>query len=481
MSIPTAPSNRAIGIVMTAQMATQLIYLYAGVGLAGWVSVALMLVLPVAGWRAMKLREVYLLAVSFALLGLVATYRSDAATVMTTGLNRAAYLASFILLMGFLRDAAVTSPSILACGRFITRQPPQRRFVAVFSGSHFFSVMINLGSMSLLGPIIQRGVRGDNQAYADLDPISQVRERRQLSAALRGFSWFLVWAPTAVTQAILPTLIPGIDPLRLIGLGLMITCVMLLVGWLDDTLTWLPLRRRLTAAGSLPAIEHMPAPWPAIGNLAIVSTVLFGLTLIFLQSADVTIVSGAMLAAPIVTISWIYRQQMRTGRSEKGLGEGGFGDRLGHSAFVNLPGFIREAVFIGCAGFIGTLAAALVPADRLAAMLQLGQVPGWQVMFALSVAVLLAGQIGLSPITMAVFLGSVYAEFPVSPIDPTHAALAIAAGTAIASTGAPFASAAAMLARVSGHDTVTLTWRWNGMFTLSAIFVLTLIYAVLSP
>lgn len=471
------PDNRyrLIGLVMTALMATQLIYLYTGAVLAGWMSVSLTLALPVIGWRGMKLREVYLLAVCFGLLGLVAVYRPDAASVITTGLNRAAYLAAFILLMGFLRDAAVTSQSIMACGRFIARQPPQRRFVAVFSGSHFFSVMINLGSMSLLGPIIQRGVRGDKTAFSELAPIDQVRERRQLSAALRGFSWFLVWAPTAVTQAILPTLIPGIDPLRLIGLGLMITGIMLSVGWLDDALTWLPLRRRLAAAGRLPRVEDMPAPWSAIGNLAIVSSTLFGLTLIFLQAADVTVVSGAMLAAPIVVIIWIYRQQMRDGQND-----GGFGDRLGRSAFVNLPGFIREAVFIGCAGFIGTLAAALVPADRLAAMLDLSQVPGWQIMLGLSIAVLLAGQIGLSPITMAVFLGSVYAELPFNPIDPTLAALAIAAGTAIASTGAPFASAAVMLARVSGHDTVTLTWRWNGLFTLAATLVLTLIYAVLS-
>ncbi len=471
----SAQPHRSMGLLMTALMATQLIFLYAGLDPAGWISIALLLALPVAGWRSMMLREVYLLAVSFALLGLVAAFREDAVFLISTGLHRAAYLASFILLMGFLRDGAVTSPSILACGRFITRQPPKRRFVAVFGGSHFLSVMINLGSMSLLGPIIQRGVRGDDRAFADLDPIDRVRERRQLSAALRGFSWFLVWAPTAVTQAVLPTLIPGIDPLRLIALGMTITLVMLAVGWLDDTLTWRPLRKRLSASGSLPAFEPAQPPWRAIRNLAVVCAALFGLTFIFLETTEVSVVTGAMLAAPIVVILWIYLQQLDGGQRNRG-----FSNRLSRSAFVSLPGFVREAVFIGCAGFIGTLAAALVPADRLAAILDLGQVSGWQVMLSLSTAVLLAGQIGLSPITMAVFLGSVYAELPISPVDPTLAALAIAAGTAIASTGAPFASAAAMLARVSGHDTVTLTWRWNGLFTLLATAVLVPIYMILS-
>src|SRR3546814_8172124 len=82
----------------------------------------------------------------------------------------------------------------------VTQQPPQWRFLAVFLGSHFFSVLINLGSLSLLAPIIQRGVRGDKLKREELDEIALVRERRQLSALLRGFAWFLVWAPTAVTQ-----------------------------------------------------------------------------------------------------------------------------------------------------------------------------------------------------------------------------------------------------------------------------------------
>src|SRR3546814_2539000 len=78
-----------------------------------------------------------------------------------------------------------------------------------------------------------------------------VRERRQLSALLRGFAWFLVWAPTAVTQAILPTLIPGVDPGRLMVTGLCVALLMLAVSWGEDALRWWPLRRRLRSSGRL--------------------------------------------------------------------------------------------------------------------------------------------------------------------------------------------------------------------------------------
>jgi len=475
MKHPILSPDRPMGVLMIVQMASQLVYLYLGTALAGWISIALVLVMPVLGWRSLKMREFYLLAVCFGLLVPIAAGRSDAADIVHTGLDRAAYLASFILLMGFLRDGAVTSPSILAFGRYITRQPPKRRFAAIFSGSHFLSVMINLGSMSLLAPIIQRGIRGDDREFADLDNIQRVREQRQLSAALRGFGWFLVWAPTSITQAVLPTLIPGVDPFRLIGLGLMITAIMLALGWLEDTFRWLPLRRRLAAAGMSPPVEKSSAPWAAIGKLAIVCGSLFALTFLFLRLASVTVVTGVMLAAPIVVIVWIRQQQ-----SAAGADESAFGRRMEVSAFVNMPGFVREAIFIASAGFIGTLAAALVPAEEFAAAIELGSLPDWIVLAALSFSVLAAAQIGMSPITMAVFLGSVYSHLPFSPVEPTLAALAIAAGTAIASTGAPFASAVVMLARVSGHDGTTLTWRWNGVFTVLSMGLLVLIYMAMT-
>jgi len=102
--------------------------------------------------------------------------------------------------------------------------------------------------------------------------------------------------------------------------------------------------------------------------------------------------------------------------------------------------------------------------------------PAWAFLAALSIAVWAGGQVALSPITMAVFLGSLVAALPQAPADPTLAALAIAAGTAICTTGAPFASGTLMLARASGHSGVTLTWKWNGVYTAFATAVLVALF-----
>ena len=467
---------RLIGWVLLVLVAAELVFLYSGAPGAAAVAQALVVALPLLAWRNLRLRESYLLAICFILLALAWLTGKPVVALSLEGLARSAYLASFILLMALLREGALTSPAVLEVGTFLTRQPSSRRFLTLFAGGHFFAILINLGALSLLAPIIQRGVRAAVPAGEPLDDIAQVRERRQLSAALRGFSWFLVWAPTAITQAVMPTLMTGIDPVRLILTGLALTLLMLGVSWAEDSLRWRGFRKRLQAEGRLPLASATQFPARAAGNLGNVCLALFGLTIAFTAVFPVSIVTGVMLAAPIVVVLWVYVQQSESALRSRGTAAAG---RLGQIAFETMPGYVREAVFIACAGFIGTLAAKLVPAADVAARIGLAGQPGWLVLWALTVTVWVFGQVGISPIAMAVFLGSLVAELPDMPVDITLAALAIAAGTAVCSTGAPFSSGAVMLARATGYSSFTLTWRWNGPYTLIAMAVLALVYVVL--
>lgn len=458
--------------VMLSMVACQLLQLYSGLEAAGILASILVVLVAAIGARALRLREAYLLALSAALLLAVGTAGLPVWDVAREGLARASFLASFILLMALLREAAVTSPSVAQLGTYLTRQPPGRRFLAIFAGSHVFAVLINLGALSLLAPIIQRGVREAAEPGQPLDDIGRVRERRQLSAALRGFSWFLVWAPTAVTQAVMPTLMSGIEAFRLMALGLALAAAMMAVSWLEDRLRWRRFRRQLLSEGRLPAVSKAAFPTAAVRSLACVSAALFGLPLVFMSIFPVTIVVGVMLAAPLIVAAWVLVQH----GAHRGAGQRAAATRrLGDIAFVEIPGFVREAVFLACAGFIGTVAARLVSVDALAAAIDLAAQPDWLVLWGLTVVVWAFGQVGLSPITMAVFLGSLVAELPAGAVDITLAALAIATGTAVSTAGAPFSSGAVLLARVTGHPPTTLTWRWNGLYILSTFAVLAVI------
>ncbi len=473
------PAHAAPGLVIAwcllGMVACELIYLYTDLAVFGVVSRGLVLALPIIGWRGLRLREFYLLGFCLALIGLNYLAGKPVIENSIEGLGRSGYFASFLILMALLREGAVTSDAVLEAGRYLTRQPAKRRFIALFGGSHFFAVLINLGALSLLAPIIQRGVRAQLPENAPLDDISEVRERRQLSAALRGFSWFLVWAPTAVTQAVLPTLMTGIDTARLILTGLCLALVMLAVSWTEDALRWRGFRRRLIAEGRLPLPTANAFPGLAFRNLGLISLALFGLSVGFSQLFHVSIVTGVMLTSPIVVSVWVLAQQRNNDTAVAAASQ-----RLRQIGFESVPGYLRETVFLACAGFIGTMAAKLVLGPDVAAAIALADQPGWLVLLVLSVSVWVFGQVGLSPITMAVFLGSVVAELPGMPVDMTHAALAIAAGTAICTTGAPFASGAVLLGRATGYSAFTLTWRWNGVYTLVTIFTLALFYSVLT-
>ena len=459
---------------MVVMMALELVRLYTGAPAAGWSVKGLVLLMPVLALSRLRAREFFLFGVALVLTALAVLDGGVGGAVFHTGLERSAFLASFMILMGLLREAAITSPAVGVCGTYLTRQPSRRRFGAIFTGSHLFSVLINIGALSLLAPIIQRGVRGGRGMDTPLDEIGQVRERRQLCAALRGFAWFLVWAPTAVTQAALPVLIADIDGARLMGTGLVVAVIMLLVSWAEDTLRWLPLRRRLIASGTFPTPEPMDFPLASFFRLSLVCGALFGLTVLFSIFGQVSIVAGVMLAAPVILVGWLLAQRRGEPDALRATA-----DRLKEIGLISVPGGIREVSSLAAAGYIGTLAAALIPADALA-FLDLPSMPGWLFLTLLSVLVWVGGQIALSPITMAVFLGSMVAGLPEIPTDTTLAALAIAAGTAICSTGAPFAAGMLMLARASGYSGFVIAWRWNGAYTALVTAVLCAIYFVLT-
>ncbi len=475
---PTAISRpRMLGWLLLVLVAAELLNLYTGLKAASFVAEFLVLSLFVLAWRAMRLREIYLLVICLILFGLAWFSGKPVVEITLEGLDRSAYLTSFILLMALLREGALNSPSVLEFGTFLTRQPARRRFVTLFAGGHFFAVLINLGALSLLAPIIQRGVRSNLAAGAALDDISKVRERRQLCATLRGFSWFLVWAPTAVTQAVMPTLMSGIDVTRLMVTGLGLALLMFAVSWSEDMLRWRGFTRRLRAEGRMPLATATHLPIKAARHLGLVCLTLFGLSISLSVLANVTIITGVMLTAPIVVSGWICLQQTAETPLER---RSAVAKRLDHITFTSMPGYVREAMFIACAGFIGTLAARLIPAQDLATLIGLASLDGWIVLWGLTITVWVFGQVGFSPITMAVLLGSLVAEMPNLPVDMTHAALAIAAGTAICTTGAPFASGALMLARATGYSAVTLTWCWNGIYTFASMVVLAFYYAVLT-
>lgn len=411
-----------------------------------------------------QLREWFLAATACILVVGLHAAESGQSDVLIA-LNKAAFFAAFIYLVTLLKEAAARSDSVLKLGTYLTKQPPGRRYYSLAFGGHAMGVLLNFGAISLLTPLIQRGAKTASTPQQAAD-----QEQQQISALLRGFSWMIMWSPTALTQAVLFSAFPQIDLVVVIPLGLISAFVMIMLGRFENRISW----RKTTQSNSS---EPQSLPIRAAIRFSVVCLLLICLTGGVVFFANVSAAIALMLVAPFVMIIWVFEQEYsfnlisafsNTGRSLSQI--------LGQSSAM----LGRSAVTLGAAGFIGEAAARLAPIDVLANYLEVLNVPSWLLLISLPVIINLCGQIALSPILVVVFLSSVINQLPVLPADPNLIVFALGAGWALSMTASPNASATLLISGISGIAPTTLTWRWNGVYALMCFAVFSVAFVLLS-
>lgn len=440
---------------------------------AGELAVGGYLCFVLAGIAGHAWRIKTLVAVAVVLTVAVVATVTEPIAVLRRGFDTATYLAAFLLLLGVLREAAQSSPAVRDCGEYLTGQPPGRRYLALHTGGHLLGLMLNFGVLSLLGPLVQRGVAAATARSGETH-LAEVRERRQLSALLRGFAWIIVWSPTTITQALLLALLPGVEAHRLMLLGLAMAVAVLLVGWLEDRLRWRGLRR---ARRDLPRPAALPVPRGAIWRMAVICVLLIAFVVLTKQALAVPTVPALMLSVPCFALAWIVAQRLSQGLGSA-LGHGL--ERGGRILRHGFPASSPEVLTLSSAGFIGALAAALIPVDQVTAVAAWAAQSPLLLLAGIIILVVLAAQLALSPIMFVVFLGSALAQAPLPGVDQTAIALALAAGWALSLTGSPFTASVLILSRVTGVKGTRVSWTWNGVFTALAAGVAVLFLAAVS-
>jgi len=432
-------------------MVLELVHLALGLGWARiGACVSMVAVVPLTA-RRLGLREAYLLTLCAGLTAAILWVHETPASALILALDQAIFLMAFIMLVGLIQQAAMTSPAILECGTFLTRQRAGRRYFALFLGTHTMAHLFNLGVVSLLTPLIQRGTADKT------DPLNSVRERRQINSMLRGFAWAVIWSPTAVAPLVLMTMLPEARRGPWIAVGLVIAMVIMLIGWAEDR--WANRTHQPVAGAASP-----PFPTRAYGRFASVCAALLCLTVTAMMLFDGTVVFGLMISSPIILVGWLLVQNAGAWKPTR--------DRLGEIGLDHLPKAAPLAVTLACSGYVGRAGAALIPAAEWSEALGLENWPGWLFLLSLSVGVAVLGQFALSPIMMAVFFGSLVAAIPQLPVDVTWAALAISCGWALSMTASPFATVILMVAGATEHTGRQMAWVWNGRFSLLATLFL---------
>ncbi|MGO1118166.1 hypothetical protein ACTL6U_05660 [Rhodovibrionaceae bacterium A322] len=441
--------------------------------LLGQVTAALFVLFVVLGQGRVRLRERFLLTIALgvsvaALLFHPASHQPfDTASIdlVVGGLARAGYLVAFMILLSLLQVGAGISPSILTLGRYLTEQPPGRRYLTLHVGGHFFGVLLNFGAISLLAPMIQRGVKSQSVGRPPLT--AAYRERRQLSALTRGFSWFNIWAPTSIAQVVVLATVVESSAL-IVGLsGGAIALILVGVGWYLDRQTGKQVHKELVQGGLTPAeLTYQPFPWSAFGRFLGVAFLLVAGGGLAAFVFHLPLVTAVMVVALPITIGWILllchaRADGRSLRREKIRG----------LFLQSAPAGSPEAMTLATAGFIGLVGAGLVDGAWLADGLNLQNVPPVLIYILVAALLPLASSIGLPPMLMVTFLGSLLTGLEGTPLNPTWLALAFLCGWSMNLTGSHFGATALVLGRVAGVAGTTYAWRWNGVFTLVSFLV----------
>ena len=466
LAAPPAQRDRlAVAAGLVAVMALELLARLSGSELTQYAAAGAMFLTVLASLRDLGLREKYLLTLCAVLTLMTVWLRPDPGAVLRSGLDQASFLMAFLLLLNLLHEAASTSPSVARCGDYLTRQPPGRRYYALNMGTAAMAVLFNVGVVSLLVPLIQRGIEMGTPG----DALNPVRERRQVSALLRGFAWCVIWSPTAIAPLALMELIPGANRQVWIAWGFCIAVGVLVLGALEDRFAF---RRFRPRAGRVAPVF----PRSAFFRFFLACSWLFGMTAVVVMLSGETVVFGLMVACPVMLVGWLAAQNLG---SAGGLVRGTLG-RLDTIVFANLAGAAPVAITLACSGYVGRVGAALIPAEAWARALGLETMPDFVFLSLLPVTIALLSLLALSPIMMAVFFGSLIGSLPVLPADPTLIALAISCGWALSMTFSPFATVVLVINRIGGIASRDLTWNWNFRFTLLAAAALVPVFALLT-
>lgn len=467
-------SDGLVAVCLLGMSVFELIELHLHFAPAARIAAVLLVVFLLIGQARLGLRERYLIGLAVIATACAFMFSDTPYVLIERGFGQATYLAAFMLLLALLRDGAVTSPSVLKLGRYLTRRPPGQRYIAIHAGGHALGMILNFGALSLLGPLIQRGVRADAATNPEL---AGWRERRQMSALVRGFSWIIAWSPTAVTQALVASVVSGSRPLVMAGIGFFIALGVGVIGWAEDRITGKRARATLAANDALPRPDMASElfPWQAFKRFGLVCAALAGISLALIFVTGAKVVPALMLASPLVTAVWIWVQyRARPDQTVAALA------RIRDIATTSIPAGSPEAVTLSAAGYIGIVAAGLSNAPLLADTAGLQAWPPIAVYLAIMVIVPVASNLAMPPMLTVTFMGSLYSALPESQLDPTLLATALALGWTLNLTASPFGATALILGRITGIAGTTLSWKWNTGFTIAAFFWAALVLGCIS-
>ncbi len=377
--------------------------------------------------------------------------------------NSVAFFSFLLIALGVLKDAALTSNSIRLTGLALLEQKPTRRYAMLTVTAHILGILMSLGSVNLLGTMVQQGLSHNSKA---IDPrIEQARKRRMMMAVMRGFCSIPLWAPTSVTIALLVTTIPKLQWTDILPYGLYITLAMLLFGaWLDYIKAPKNLRHLVPAISS--DLSDLKVSLP-IGIVVITLAILSAALIV---ATPLRPISTVLISAPIVSAAWIFMQFHH--RHNKTISAQLTVRRFQKQVFQRLPLQRSEILFFACSIAIGRLLLSVLDLDWIAVQLAYLNMSPTSILISASWTIILCSFVFINPMISVTVMAGVLSKLPGVESMPVTIALVMMVTWTIVIGISPFTAVMRVGAKLIDVSPVQLGLEWNGWFSVIVLVVL---------
>lgn len=397
-------------------------------------------------WRAPALQR-NMGGAMFFVGGLASWYGGDLIGGLITGLDRAQIFLVMFYAVTWLREPAVTSASLKELRDWVVGQPAGRRYPILWLSAHFLGSVLNLAAMSLLS--VMAGEQKDKLL------------RKRLSVALMmGFTVASTWGPFYVSVAVILTAIPGVSWADIAPQGLLLSFILLFVGWGYDRAF---LRQKPTTETSLPRTPptlHASSTIRTTCLLLVLSVLVLGLH----ELAKLPIPIALGVVSPPFAILWAA-MQMPMGQRWLGGAQ-----PLITRIFKSLPELRNEAIAFSAASVLGIGVASVLPPDQISATLQSYGLSGDVVIVGLIYGMTIAGAAGFHPVIVAILVGEVMPP-EVIGMPPEILAMALLGVWGTSTMISPFSATTLFMSRVVNTPSHVIAWRWDIPVVFLAITV----------
>ncbi|MBZ8135252.1 hypothetical protein [Afifella sp. IM 167] len=402
------------------------------------------------GRRAGRTQLIFL-AIAAILIVFTLFARAEPWQLLRPALKTMSFIAAFFVATTALRYAATSSEAIVQCGRYLAEQRPGRRYAALTLGGHLFGLILNYGSIALLGSLAEESSRGEP------DPrLRAIRLRRMLTAIQRGFASVLAWSPLTFATAISISLIPGATWGDIALPGFLAALIIGVTGWALDTIF------KPRVSGTQPARAPSELSWKVIWPLPVLLLLLGAAVGGLHLATGVRSTAVVILVVPLIAAAWVALQN----RHDHPLAA----MRARGLLFVNhqLLGYRAELVILTMASFIGVLGSGLLAPVVAHSGIDLSATPGWLLLIVLLWLVPITGQIGMNPLLSVSLIGPLLPGAREVGLDPADIVVALTSGWALSGASSPFTASSLVIGGFGSVSARHVGLVWNGPFTLAS-------------